>query len=392
MSKQKTNRMGVISRGIKTPIIQPGDNLEEIVISSVMEATGEFQDGDIIGVTEAVVAISQGNFATAEDIQTDIMNKFPGATELAIVDPIQSRNRFMEVLKAIAGTPQLKKLYIFMTYPCDEVGNRFISDEAIMDSDINPYKDVLDVKTFYKKFGYPKHPFTGKNYIVEYQAACMGKAEIVLCNDFSKVPEYCKDVLVCSIHRREMTKRIVSRSGANRVFTMADILSEAVNGSGYNEKFGLYGTNAMAGGKLKLMPRDCFDFSRSIKAKVKERHGKDVEVFVYGDGAFKDPVGGIWELADPQTTLGATNGLVGTPKEVKLKYLASANEGKSSKEIEKIVAKEKAERVASGDVTSNASLGTTPRQITDLLASLADLTTGSGDRQTPVVLISGYLR
>lgn len=246
MSKQKTNRMGVISRGIKTPIIQPGDNLEEIVISSVMEATGEFQDGDIIGVTEAVVAISQGNFATAEDIQTDIMNKFPGATELAIVDPIQSRNRFMEVLKAIAGTPQLKKLYIFMTYPCDEVGNRFI------------------------------------------------------------VPEYCKDVLVCSIHRREMTKRIVSRSGANRVFTMADILSEAVNGSGYNEKFGLYGTNAMAGGKLKLMSRDCFDFSRSIKAKVKERYGKDVEVFVYGDGAFKDPVGGIWELADPQTTLGAT--------------------------------------------------------------------------------------
>lgn len=388
------NRIGVTTIGVKTPVIKPGDDLQQIVVSSVVAAIGEenLHDRDIIGVTEAVVAISQSNFVTAEEIGTDIVRKFEGVSEIAIVDPIQSRNRFMDVLKAIAAIPELEKLYIVMTYPTDEVGNRLVSEETIMESDVNPYKDLLTTEEFYLKLGVPKHPFTGKNYIEEYEKACGGKAEVILCNDFSKVPEICENVLVCSIHRRNTTKRVLEKSGAKKIFDLSEIMNESINGSGYNEEFGLYGSNLMAGGKLKLMPRNCQEFVQGIKDTVRDKYDKDVEVFVYGDGAFKDPVGGIWELADPTTTLGATAGLAGTPKEVKLKYLASANEDKSPEEIEAIVAKEKAARVASSDITGEASLGTTPRQITDLLASLADLTTGSGDRQTPVVYISGYLK
>lgn len=387
------NRIGVVSRGIKTPVIKPGDDLQSIVISSVEKAVGaeNICDGDIIGVTEAVVAIAQQNFVTAEEIGQDIANKFSGASELAIVDPIQSRNRFMDVLKAVAAVPHLKKVYVVMTYPTDEVGNRLVSDEAIMESDVNPYKDLLSAPEFYKKLGVPNHPFTGKNYILEYQKACNGKSEVILCNDFSKIPEICEDILVCSIHRREQTKKVLLKNGAKRVFDLSEILNASVNGSGFNEQFGLYGTNLMAGGKLKLMPRNCGAFVEDMQLAIKEKYAKQVEVFVFGDGAFKDPVGEIWELADPTTTLGATAGLAGTPKEVKLKYLASKNDDKTPEEIEAIVAKEKAARVASTDITGEASLGTTPRQITDLVASLADLTTGSGDRQTPVVYISGYL-
>lgn len=387
-------RIGVTTIGVKTPVIKPGDDLQQIVVSSVVAAIGEenIHDGDIIGVTEAVVAISQSNFVTAEDIGEDIVRKFEGVSEIAIVDPIQSRNRFMDVLKAIAAIEELKKLYIVMTYPTDEVGNRLVSEETIMESDVNPYKDLLTTKQFYSKLGVPKHPFTGKNYIDEYEKACGGKAEVILCNDFSKVPEICENILVCSIHRKNTTKSVLEKSGAKRIFDLSEIMNESINGSGYNEKYGLYGSNLMAGAKLKLMPRNCQEFVEGIKDTVKDEYGKDVEVFVYGDGAFKDPVGGIWELADPTTTLGATAGLAGTPKEVKLKYLASANEDKSPEEIEAIIAKEKAARVASSDISGDASLGTTPRQITDLLASLADLTTGSGDRQTPVVYINGYLK
>lgn len=388
------NRIGVTTIGVKTPVIKPGDDLRQIVVSSVVGAIGEenIHDGDIIGVTEAVVAISQSNFVTAEEIGTDIVRKFEGVSQIAIVDPIQSRNRFMDVLKAVAAVPELEKLYIVMTYPTDEVGNRLVSEEILMESDVNPYKDLLTVEEFYSKLGVPKHPFTGKNYIEEYERACCGKAEVILCNDFSKIPEICENILVCSIHRKNSTKSMLKKSGAKRIFDLSEIMNESINGSGYNEEFGLYGSNLMAGGKLKLMPRECQRFVEGIKDTVKDEYGKDVEVFVYGDGAFKDPVGGIWELADPKTTLGATAGLAGTPKEVKLKYLASANEDKSPEEIEAIVAKEKAARVASSDITGESSLGTTPRQITDLLASLADLTTGSGDRQTPVVYISGYLK
>ena len=388
-----SNRIGVTSRGIRTPVIKPGDDLQNIVISCVEQAIGaeNICDGDIIGITESVVAISQNNFVTAEDIGADITKKFEGATEIAIVDPIQSRNRFINVLKAIEAIPQFQKIYIVMTYPTDEVGNRLVSEEAIMQSDVNPYKDLLNCEEFYEKLGVPKHPFTGINYLEEYKKACKGKAEIILCNDFSKIPEICENILVCSIHRRNITNSILKNNGAKRILDLSGIMNESINGSGYNEEFGLYGTNLMAEGKLKLMPRNCNEFVQGIKETIKEKYQKNIEVFVYGDGAFKDPVGGIWELADPQTTIGATSGLAGTPKEVKLKYLASANSDKTPEEIEAIVAKEKAARKASEDITGEAALGTTPRQITDLVASLADLTTGSGDRQTPVVYISGYI-
>ena len=391
-NQNETGYLGVVSHGIKTPIIEPGDDLKKIVIDSIIDQAGHFNDKDIIAVTEAVVAISQNNFVTPEDIQIDISNKFHGATELAIVDPIQSRNRFMQILKAIVKTPVLKKVYIFMTYPCDEVGNRFISEESIMEAGINPYKDVFSVEGFYNIFGEPKHEFTGKNYIKEYQNACEGKAEIIMCNDFSRVKEYCENILVCSIHRKEMTKRILKNSGAKNVLDLSEIMNTSINGSGFNTNYGLYGSNMMAEGKLKLMPRDCEKFVQEIQEEVKRKYNVNVEVMVYGDGAFKDPVGGIWELADPTTTLGATSGLIGTPKEVKLKYLASLHKDKSKEEIEAIIAKEKEARISSGDITGVASLGTTPRRLTDLLASLSDLTTGSGDRQTPVVLISGYLK
>lgn len=387
-------RTGVISQGIRTPVIKPGDDLQEIVITSVVEANGgNFDNGDIIGVTEAVVAISQENFVTSEDIGKDIARKFEGANEIAIVDPIQSRNRFMDVLKAIAKTPSLETIYIVMSYPTDEVGNRFVSDLAVMQSGVNPYQDFFTVNGFYEIFGEPKHPFTGKNYIKEYLDACEGKAEVILCNDFSKIYEEtnCDNYLICSIHRREETRMMIDKTAPKVVLDLSQIMNESIDGSGYNEQFGVYGSNLMSGNRLKLMPRNCQEFVEEIQKKILERYEKNVEVFVYGDGAFKDPVGGIWELADPQACLGATVGLEGTPKEVKLKYIASMYDGKTPEEIEAIVAEERSKRKATEDVTGEASLGTTPRRITDLLASLSDLTTGSGDRQTPVVYIKNYL-
>lgn len=393
--KGENYRPGVIVQGIRTPVIQPGDDLQEIVIDSVMGSiNGWLNDGDIIAVTEAVVAISQGNFVTHQNISEDIARKFAGAKELAIVDPIQSRNRFLDVLKAIAATSTLEKVYIVMTYPTDEVGNRLVSDMKLMESGINPYRDVLTVEEFYSKLGEPEHPFTGLNYIQTYLDACQGKAEVILCNDFARVPAYvgsCRNFLVCSIHRCEETRKLIERKGGYRVLDLSEIMDESIDGSGYNSKFGLYGSNLMSGDRLKLMPRHCRVFVSGVQNKIKRRYGKNVEVMIYGDGAFKDPVGGIWELADPQACLAATSGLKGTPKEVKLKYIASANEGKTAEEIEAIVAEEKAKRKSKGEMDAEASLGTTPRRITDLLASLADLTTGSGDRQTPVVLIRNYL-
>lgn len=387
-------RLGVISQGIRTPIIKPGDDLKEIVISSVTEANGgAFNNGDIIAITEAVVAISQGNFVTPKNISDDIARKFAGTDELVLVDPIQSRNRFLDVLRAIAQTPTLKKIWIVMSYPTDEVGNRLVSDMDIMMSGINPYNDWLTLEDFYFSFGKPRHPFTGLNYLEEYVKACEGKAEIILCNDFVCLPEFLKrrDALICSIHRRQETRQMLTFAGMKRILDLSEIMNEPVDGSGYNEKYGLYGSNARSDGSLKLMPINCQDLVQEIQKEIQQRYGKKVEVMVYGDGAFKDPVGGIWELADPTTTLAATSGLAGTPKEVKLKFIASKHEGKTPEEIEAIVVAEKAKRVNTEEVTGEASLGTTPRQITDLVASLSDLTTGSGDRQTPVVYIQNYL-
>ncbi len=383
--------------GIKTPIIQTGDNLIDIVIRSVVAFNeGKFRNGDIIAVTEAVVAIAQGNYASNNDIQKDVERKFAGSKVLAIVDPIQSRNRFVGILEAIANTPCLEKIVIAMTYPSDEVGNGLISNLQLIESGVNASADLLNFEEFEKHFGKPCHVFTKQNYPQMYIDVCKAagkEVEVVFVNDFSKLREHCgcNDYLVCSIHRSEETKAIIKRAGGNpRILTLADIMNESIEGSGYNAQYGLYGTNKRDGGSLKLMPKDCQEFVEEIQRRILESYGVKIEVMVYGDGAFKDPVGHIWELADPTTTLAATDGLFGTPKEVKLKYIASSHEDKTPEEVAEIVAQMAAERRASNDLASNASLGTTPRQITDLVASLCDLVSGSGDKCTPVVYITGY--
>jgi len=390
-------RVGRSAFGIKTPIIQTGDNLIDIVIKSVAAFNeGKFNHGDIIAVTEAVVAIAQGNYAGKEDIKEDVSRKFAGAKVLAIVDPIQSRNRFVGILEAIAETPTLEKIVIAMTYPSDEVGNALISNLQLIESGVNASSDLLSIEEFEKYFGKPCHYFTHQNYPQMYIDVCKAagkEVEVVFVNDFSKLREHCgcDDYLVCSIHRAEETKAIINRAGGNpRILTLADIMNESVNGSGYNEKYGLYGTNKMDGGSLKLMPRDCLHFVYEIQRRILEEFGAKVEVMVYGDGAFKDPVGHIWELADPTTTLAATDGLYGTPKEVKLKYIASAHEDKSPEEVAAIVAEMAEQRRNIDDLSIDASLGTTPRNIRDLVASLCDLVSGSGDKCTPVVYITGY--
>lgn len=386
-------KLGVISRGVKTPIIKFGDDVVKVVVDSVIDAVGVegVQDKDAVGTTESIVAIAQGNVVTQQEIIKDLSNKFAGAKTIGVVDPIQSRNRFMAILKAVSAMPELETIYLFMTYPTDEVGNRLVSDEVIMESGVNPYSDVLTQQEFYEKLGKPAHPFTGKDYMEMYREILGEKAKIVMCNDFSKIPNFCKDILVCSIHRRAMTKRILQKSGATRVLDLSEIMNAPIDGSGYNANYGLYGSNIQSNDDLKLLPRDCDKFVKEVQEEMFKRTGKKVEAYIFGDGAFKDPVGGIWELADPTTTPAATEGLKGTPEEVKLKYIASAHKDKTPEEIEAIVAAEKAARKEAKNISETSSLGTTPRQITDLISSLSDLTTGSGDRQTPVVLVQNYL-
>ena len=387
------SKPGVISRGIKTPIIMPGDDVVKIVVDSVIETVGieGIQDKDAIGSTEAIVAIGQNNIVTQAEVVKDLESKFAGASTIAVVDPIQSRNRFMAILKAVAAMPSIHTVYVVMTYPTDEVGNRLVSEEVMMESGVNPYRDLLSQEAFYAKRGKPSHPFTGQDYMELYKEICGDKGKIVMCNDFAQIPALCGDILVCSIHRRAMVKKILLKNGAMRVLDLSEIMNAPVDGSGYNPDFGLYGSNLQNNDDLKLMPRDCDKFVKEVQAEMFRRTGKNVEAYVFGDGAFKDPVGGIWELADPTTTPGFTEGLKGTPEEVKLKFIASQHKDKTKEEIEQIVAEEKAARKAAKDISENASLGTTPRQITDLISSLSDLTTGSGDRQTPVVLVQNYL-
>lgn len=394
--KLNQERTGRVSIGIKTPIIRTGDDLKKIVIDSCLSAVGTFQDKSVIGITEAVVAIAQGNYVTPADIQADIAMKYPEQKELTVLFPIQSRNRFMNIMQAIADMPQFERIYVVLSYPCDEVGNRLVSDERVLYSYVNPYTDEFSVDNFYELFGEPKHEFTGKNYIQEFKNTNPDKVEVRLCNDLEIISGYCENVLVCTIreNQREMHKKMMKATyGVERVFDLSEVLNKPINGSGYSPKYGLYGSNKMADGRLKLMPRDCQSFVEDIQREIMEKYDKHIEVMVYGDGAFKDPVGGIWELADPVTTLGATSGLSGTPKEVKLKYIASKyGAEKTQRELEEIISYERSERRKNDDVTGEASLGTTPRQITDLLASLMDLTTGSGDEQTPVVYVTGYLK
>lgn len=399
MSKININleSIGRIIMGVKAPIICPGDNLHQIVIDSCLNAVGEFHDKAVIGITEAVVAISQGNFASPEDIQADILRKFPNASEITLLFPIQSRNRFMNIPRAIADMPEIKRINVILSYPCDEVGNRFVSDETLWQKNIEPYAYSFTADSFYSEFEKPRHPFTGKDYIEEFLKACNGKGEVCLCNNLSNISYFgdvTKNVLVCSIRKelRELHKKQVMACGAENVLDLSQILNEPINGSGYSPEYGLYGSNMMADGKLKLMPRDSQTFVNSLKQRIFTEYGRNVEVMVFGDGAFKDPVGGIWELADPETTLAATAGLAGTPKEVKLKYLASKYPDKNQEELATIIAKEREQRLKTDDITTEASLGTTPRQKTDLFASWADLTTGSGDEQTPIVYALGFLK
>lgn len=379
---------------IKTPIIRPGDDLKTIVIDSCVDAVGEIEDKAVIGVTESAAAIAQGNFVTAADIQADIARKYYGQSKLTILFPIQSRNRFLGIMQAIADMPQFEEIYVVLSYPSDEVGNSLISEEELFESGVKRDEDEFTSKEFYNLFGIPKHKATGKNYIWEFEKTNQQIVKVRLSNNLTSIATYCENVLVCTIckEQRELQKKIMKDCGAERVYDLSEILNESINGSGYNPKYGLYGSNKMDGGMLKLMPRDCQAFVESVKDTIRVKYGKNVEVMIYGDGAFKDPVTGIYEKADPETTLAATELLSGTPVEVKLKYVVSQYPNATQEELQKILAKEIAERNKTGNISAESSLGTTPRQITDLLASLMDLMSGSGDQQTPVVYVTGYLK
>ena len=386
--------VGTISRGIRTPIIKSGDDLVQIVADSVLEAAKEenfeIHERDIIAVTEAIVARAQSNYATIEDIAEDVKNKFSNDT-IGVIFPILSRNRFAICLRGIAKG--LKKVVLMLSYPSDEVGNHLITLDMLDEKGINPYSDVLTLERYRELFGSNKHQFTGVDY-VEYYGDLIKEAgaevEIIFSNNPRTILNYTKDVITCDIHTRERTKRILKENGGNVILGLDDILTNSINGSGYNEQYGLLGSNKSTEEKVKLFPRDCEKFVNDLQAEIERRVGKKVEVMVYGDGAFKDPVGKIWELADPVVSPGYTKGLEGTPNEVKLKYLADndfANlEGEELGKAIKESIKNKSENL----VGAMASQGTTPRRLTDLIGSLCDLTSGSGDKGTPVVYVQGY--
>ena len=386
--------VGTTSRGIRTPIIRGGDNLVEIVADSIIEAAKdegfEIKDRDIISVTESIVARAQENYVMVDDITEDIKNKFTGDC-LGVIFPILSRNRFAICLKAIAKGA--KKIVLMLSYPSDEVGNHLISIDMMDEKGVNPYTDVLTLEKYRELFGQVKHPFTGVDY-VEYYGDLIkesgAEVEIIFSNNPRTILNYTKDVLVCDIHTRQRTKRILKENGGNIILGLDEIMNSPINNSGCNEEYGLLGSNKATEDKVKLFPRNCEEFVTKLQDEMLKRTGKKVEVMVYGDGAFKDPVGKIWELADPVVSPGYTKGLEGTPNEVKLKYLADNNfshlEGEELKEAIEEYIKNKKENL----VGSMESQGTTPRRLTDLIGSLCDLTSGSGDKVTPVVYIQGY--
>jgi len=387
-------KVGTISRGIRCPIIRENDNLADIVVESVLgaaESEGfEMRDRDVISITESIVARAQGNYASVEAIAEDVKAKLGGET-IGVIFPILSRNRFAICLKGIAMGA--KKVVLMLSYPSDEVGNALISLDQVDEAGINPYSDVLTLERYRELFGENKHEFTGVDY-VDYYSNIIKEAgaevEVVFANNPRVILDYTKNVLNCDIHTRARTKRILLANGAERVCGLDDILTTSVNGSGYNSKYGLLGSNKSTEGMIKLFPNECFDLVENIQKQILERTGKHVEVMVYGDGAFKDPQGKIWELADPVVSPAYTAGLVGTPNELKLKYLADNDfadlSGEALKEAISKRIKEKNDNLV-GDM---ASQGTTPRQLTDLIGSLCDLTSGSGDKGTPVVLVQGY--
>ena len=386
--------VGTVSRGIRAPIIRQGDDLVDIVTSSVLEAAADdgfaIRDRDIVAMTEAIVARAQGNYATTEQIAEDVRQKL-GGEDIGVIFPILSRNRFAICLRGIAKGA--KKVYLMLSYPSDEVGNHLISPDALDAAGVNPYTDVLSLAKYRELFGYEKHPFTGVDYVDYYEAIIResgAEVEILFANDCRAILGYTKNVLTCDIHTRERTKRLLKAAGAQRVFGLDDILTAPVNGSGYNARYGLLGTNKATENQVKLFPRECRDLVLAIQAQLLEKTGRHVEVMVYGDGAFKDPVGKIWELADPVVSPAYTDGLEGTPNELKLKYLADNDFADLSGEALRDAIKASIQKKDSNLVGQMASEGTTPRRLTDLIGSLCDLTSGSGDKGTPIVYIQGY--
>ena len=386
--------VGTTSRGIRLPIIKEGDNLADIVVESVLEASKNepfpIKDRDVIAITESVVARSQGNYATVDDIALDVKNKFKGG-EIGIIFPILSRNRFSILLKGFARG--VDKIYLMLSYPSDEVGNALLTYDELDEKGVNPYSDVLSLEEYRKLFGRKVHEFTGVDYI-DYYVDLIKKencdVEVIFANQAKAILKYTKKVLTCDIHTRARTKRILKENGAEIVLGMDEILNSSINGSGYNEKYGLLGSNKSTEEIVKLFPRDAQGLVEDIQQQMLKKSGKHVEVMVYGDGAFKDPQGKIWELADPVVSPFYTSGLKGTPNELKLKYLAD-NDFKDLKGEElKAAIKEKIKEKSGSLVGKMASQGTTPRQLTDLIGSLCDLTSGSGDKGTPVVLVQDY--
>ncbi|HHU18482.1 MAG TPA: F420-0--gamma-glutamyl ligase [Clostridiales bacterium] len=385
--------VGTVVRGLRAPIIREGDDLERIVVDTVLNAAkaGEFQidDKDILAITEAVVARAQGNYATVDHIAKEVKSKSGDGT-LGVVFPILSRNRFAICLKGIARG--VKKIVLMLSYPSDEVGNHIVDIELLDEKGYDCYKDVLTEEEFEKNFGKPKHTFTGIDYVAYYKQLIQdegAEAEVIFSNNPRTILEYTKNVLVCDIHTRARTKNILKAAGAEIVFGLDDILNASVDGSGYNTKYGILGSNLSTETTVKLFPNDCTKFVTNIQEMIKKETGKLIEVMVYGDGAFKDPVGKIWELADPVVSPGYTPGLEGTPNEVKLKYLADNEFAHLSGEELKAAINEYI-KAKDNNLDDMAALGTTPRRLTDLIGSLCDLTSGSGDKGTPIVYIKGY--
>ena len=386
--------VGCTSRGIRLPIIREGDDLVKIVVESVMNASKEtpfsINDMDVISITESIVARAQGNYASIDDIKVDLQNKVK-SDEVGIIFPILSRNRFAICLRGMARA--FKKIYLMLSYPSDEVGNALITYDDIDREGINPYSDVLSLDEYRKHFGHKVHEFTGVDYIDYYsnlikEEGC--EVEVIFANQAKTILNYTKNVINCDIHTRVRTKRILKENGAKVVLGLDDILTSSINGSGFNPKYGLLGSNKAREDKTKLFPKDAQGLVEDVQKEILKLTGKHVEVMVYGDGAFKDPQGKIWELADPVVSPFFTKGLVGTPNELKLKYLADNDFKELSGEALKEAIEDKIKSKESNLVGNMASEGTTPRQLTDLIGSLSDLTSGSGDKGTPVVLIQGY--
>ncbi len=389
-----SRKVGTVSRGIRAPIIREGDDLQKIVTESLLEASRQdgftIHDRDIVAMTEAIVARAQGNYATVDDIAADVKAKLGGGT-VGVIFPILSRNRFAICLRGIAKGAE--KVVLMLSYPSDEVGNHLIDWDSLDSRGVDPYRDVLSLERYRELFGFNKHRFTGVDYVAYYSELIResgAEVEVIFANDPREILHHTKNVIHCDIHTRVRTSRILKAAGGEKVFGLDEIMTAPVNGSGYNEKYGLLGSNKATEDKVKLFPRDCQPLVVAIQQELLEKTGKRVEVMVYGDGAFKDPVGKIWELADPVVSPAYTVGLEGTPNELKLKYLADNDFAALSGEALREAIKGEIQKKDSDLVGQMVSEGTTPRRLTDLIGSLCDLTSGSGDKGTPIVFIQGY--